>query len=119
MPSLPASRLLALTFLSGSLAACQTVAEPEPAAQMPQLVEISCAGCHAVTAGTLSPNPAAPSFSDLANSPGLTEETLAEFLADAHNYPDQMDVELNAAEAREISRYILTLRDEDYRRVPS
>lgn len=86
---------------------------------MPEIVASNCAGCHAVTTGSLSPNPAAPSFVDLANMPGLTSDTLAAFLSDAHNYPDQMDVEVDDEEVAAITRYILTLKDEAYRRPPS
>ncbi len=116
------------------LAACQPAAiETAPAAapqqaaaqaaateaHIPVLVSTNCASCHAVRRGELSPLAAAPSFVHIANQPGLSRATLTAFLADAHNYPDQMDVELDAEDVEEIAAYLLTLQQEDYRPGPS
>ncbi len=64
----------------------------------------------------LSPNPASPSFDAIANREGLTDETLAAWLTDAHNYPDEMDFDLSPEQAQEIADYMITLRQSDYRR---
>lgn len=90
-----------------------------PAAKMPAVVRTSCRGCHAPVRHLASPNPAAPSFADIANMEGLTRNTLAAFLRDAHNYPEQMNMELSKEEVNEIVDYILTLRDPLYRPMPS
>lgn len=88
-------------------------------ARMPVIVSTNCRGCHAPVRHLASPNPTAPSFADIANMEGLTRNTLAAFLRDAHNYPDQMDMELTDQEVGEIVDYILTLRDPLYRPMPS
>lgn len=75
----------------------------------------ACADCHAVEPPALSPNPQAPAFADIANRPGLTVDTLSTWLRDAHNYPEDMDFDLNSARVNELTDYILTLRDENYR----
>ncbi|MBX7540176.1 hypothetical protein [Qipengyuania sphaerica] len=113
-------------MLAGMLAAsCQHQApgaqiassnEPE---QAPVYVIAICGDCHAVTADSLSPNPQAPGFADIANSPGVTHETLVAFLSDAHNYPLQMDVDLDEEDIATIADHIMTLQSDDYHRTPS
>lgn len=116
-----------------ALAGCQTydsepapeperpraVATPETLGEMPVLVSATCAGCHAVEPDTLSPVADAPTFTDIANSEGLTRETLIAYLGDAHNYPDQMDVDLDEADIEVIADYLLSLQTPDYHRTPS
>lgn len=109
----------------GALAACQTVAGDPPniqpatpaqaAARAPAFVEAACGGCHAVEPPFLSPNPESPSFAAIANREGLTEGTLAAWLMDAHNYPEQMDFTLTREQAEQIADYMVTLRRADYR----
>lgn len=77
-------------------------------------VQAACGGCHAVEPPSLSPNPSSPTFADIANSPGLTDDTLAIWLADAHNYPEEMDFDLNQGQVETIARHMLRLRDPDY-----
>lgn len=88
-------------------------------AKAPDYVEAVCGECHSVTANANSPRPDAPGFADIANSPGLTRETLETFLSDAHNYPMQMDVDLNEKDIEIIADHIMTLQSEDYVRRPS
>jgi len=76
--------------------------------------EAACAGCHAIRPLELSPNPEAPSFSDIANREGLTAGTLSAFLRDAHNYPEAMDFDLTPARVEALTRHILMLKDESY-----
>jgi len=128
---------LCTAILVLGLAACQTPpasgggADSSPVAQpaaspdghaAPQreigdtaFIQATCADCHAIRPLELSPNPEAPSFADIANREGLTAKTLSAFLKDAHNYPDAMDFDLNAARADALTAYILTLREENYR----
>ncbi|MEX0342004.1 MAG: hypothetical protein AB3N06_05415 [Erythrobacter sp.] len=109
------------------LAACQTDgAEPAPAARapttgeeaVPTYVTAICGECHAVTDNAVSPNPQEPGFADIANSPGVTRETLVTFLSDAHNYPMQMDVDLVEEDIEVIADYMLTLQSGDYIKRP-
>lgn len=96
---------------------------PPPAAtadkEVPVFVTAICGDCHAVTDNAISPNPQAPGFADIANSPGLTRETLVTFLSDAHNYPMQMDVDLAEEDIETIADYMITLQSDDYAKTPS
>tara|TARA_R110000824_G_scaffold104214_6_gene247336 strand:+ start:5873 stop:6274 length:402 start_codon:yes stop_codon:yes gene_type:complete len=74
-----------------------------------------CAGCHSVTDGQVSPNPNAPPFEAIANTRGLTDKTLQAWLRDSHNYPGQMDFEIDAKRIDELAAYMLTLKSPDYR----
>jgi len=113
-------RTVTLALIATSLAACQTT---PPASQQttqsnpPAFVEAACGGCHAVQPPFLSPNPQAPSFAAVANQAELTDDTLAVWLKDAHNYPEVMDFDLAPEQAEEIADYMITLRRGDYRRV--
>jgi len=115
-----ASLLLAGCQSAGPVAA--PAAAPSPAAAdadaVPDYVTAICGECHAVRDNAVSPNPQAPGFADIANSPGLTHDTLVTFLSDAHNYPMQMDVDLVDEDIEVIADYMLTLRSDDYVRRP-
>lgn len=109
---------LSLTFCAVLLtAACETTADPAP--QLGQsapsaFIEAACGGCHAVEPPFFSPNPDAPTFESIANREGLSDDTLADWLKDAHNYPEVMDFDLEPDQVEEIARYMITLRREDY-----
>lgn len=108
---------LALIASTALLAACQTAGSaplPMSEAPAPAFVEAACGGCHAVEPPFVSPNPAVPSFEAIANREGLTEETLSDWLADAHNYPEDMDFVLTREQIDEIAAYMVTLRRDDY-----
>ncbi len=85
-----------------------------PDARAPAFVEAACGGCHAVEPPFLSPNPAAPSFAAIANRRGLSETSLADWLAEAHNYPQDMDFPPTPDQIDPIARYMVTLRDAGY-----
>lgn len=76
--------------------------------------QAACGGCHAVERPFLSPNPEVPSFADIANRNGLSAESLYTWLRDAHNYPEDMDFDLNDQRVSDLTDYILTLRDANY-----
>ncbi|NNC58992.1 MAG: hypothetical protein HKO05_03260 [Erythrobacter sp.] len=78
------------------------------------LAEALCSGCHAVAPGQISPNPQAPSFMLIANSEGLTEDTLGEYLRDSHNFPERMNFEVVAEDSEALAAYMITLRSDDY-----
>ena len=121
--------ILAASLLS--LGACQTIEAEDtprqansmsldlPAPPTHAFAQGVCGECHAVEAPWISPNPASPTFEDIANRPGLSEESLAGWLSDAHNYPEVMDVDLSSGDAEAIAAYMLTLRRSDYVRPPS
>lgn len=97
-------------------AACATTPQPGPesAPEPPAFVEAACGGCHAVEPPYLSPNPAAPTFESIANRPGVTRATIHAWLVNAHNYPEQMDFDLQRAQVDQTVDYMITLRRADY-----
>ena len=105
---------------AAALTACQPVARPAVATAAPpteahSLAQAACGGCHAVEAYGLSPNPASPEFAAIANRPGVTATTLASWLRDAHNYPEEMDFYLEGDETGQLVSHILSLRRAGYR----
>lgn len=114
--------LISATLASLMLVGCQSSKSARLASSQenaPDFVEAVCGECHAVTANAVSPKPDAPGFAEIANTPGLTRETLETFLSDAHNYPMQMDVDLDENDIEVIADHIMTLQREDYVRKPS
>lgn len=87
---------------------------PSRDTRAPAFVEAACGGCHAVEPPFLSPNPASPSFAAIANRSGLSETSLGDWLADAHNYPEEMDFTLTRKQIDQIAAYMVTLRDAGY-----
>jgi len=122
---MPRRPILLIAF--ATLAACATApgtgnpppmvgkpTSPSPDTRAPAFVEAACGGCHAVEPPFLSPNPAAPSFLAIANRRGLSERSLADWLADAHNYPEDMDFTLTRAQIDQIAAYMVRLRNAGY-----
>ena len=91
-----------------------TATSPSPDTRAPAFIEGACGGCHAVEPPFLSPNPASPSFAAIANRPGLSEKSLADWLAEAHNYPEDMDFTLTRKQVDQIAAYMVTLRRAGY-----
>ena len=87
---------------------------PSPDTRAPSFVEAACGGCHAVEPPFLSANPASPSFAAIANRRGLSEKSLGDWLADAHNDPEDMDFTLTRKQIDQIAAYMVTLRDAGY-----
>ncbi len=115
-----ASRALGLAVLVAAAAACQPLASPSPATGVEghpglALARSACGGCHAVDRRSVSPNPNAPPFAAVVNQPGLTGNTLAAWLRDAHNYPDEMKFTLDQHKIDDLVAYMITLRDPNYR----
>lgn len=110
--------LLSLIPASACLAACQPVVPLESDAAAPSgraFAQQACGSCHAVEAYRSSANRDAPTFAAIANQPGLTRETLAAWLRDAHNYPGEMQFTLEPGQVEALVDYMLTLQDPDYR----
>ncbi|MFA6218652.1 MAG: hypothetical protein WC692_02625 [Erythrobacter sp.] len=125
IPPLPAALLALAACTTGSPATAPVASAPGPAQALPEhggtdpqsdraFAQQACGDCHAVVAPGLSPNPKSPPFADIANSPGLTDATLAIWLTDAHNYPEEMNFHLSQEQVDTIARHMLRLRDPNY-----
>jgi len=71
-----------------------------------------CASCHAVQAGqsqTQSPLATAPSFEEIANTPGMTAAAL-NFWLTAQVHPTMPLLMLSSQQVKDVSAYILSLR---------
>ena len=116
-------RNTALQGLALACAAIATACQPAPPpgraaeASHPGLAfaRSSCGGCHALDQRSVSPNPNAPPFAAVVNQEGLTRNTLAAWLRNAHNYPAEMKLTLDQRRVDDISAYMLTLRDPNFR----
>jgi mono/diheme cytochrome c family protein len=102
-----------------ALAACQATPPPQAASapvdsHVLAFAQGACGGCHAVEANALSPDPDAPEWPRIVNTQGLTAASLKTWLVDAHNYPEEMDFDLDAPQVDDLVAYMLSLRDDDY-----
>lgn len=112
--------LLGTALLTGACQQQQIALADRPAvesgARGQALAAASCARCHGIQRGsTVSPNPRAPSFPTIVNQQGLTRGTLSSWLLDAHNYPSEMDVQLDSKNVDDLVDYMLTLSDPNYK----
>ena len=57
-----------------------------------------------------SPNPKAPRFKDVANTPGMTPTALKVWLQNA-NHPTMPNIMIRGQELRNLTAYILSLKD--------
>lgn len=74
-----------------------------------QLALDVCSSCHAVHAG-LSPLATAPSFQEIAHTPGMTATALTVWLT-AQSHPTMPNLILSPQQVRDVSAYLLSLRD--------
>lgn len=120
-PSIAGMKPLFLLSLLALVSGCQAVSPGQHTAEgalqagTPEwrgqkFVQNRCAVCHSVGYGETSPMPAAPAFAAIANTPGLTRETLATWLSNHRNFPEEMYFEVPAEHIDEITAYLLTLR---------
>lgn len=113
-------RLLLAGTLGMGLAACQAqqpataVAAPPVDHAVLAFAQAACGGCHAVEHDRSSPEPLAPEWPRIVNTPGLTAETLRTWLVDAHNYPEEMDFDLDRPQVDDLVAYMMTLQREGY-----
>lgn len=91
----------------GASAPAQSVAVGDARAGLAYARE-RCATCHAVAPRQTSPNPAAPSFEAVANTPGMTRTALNAWLHSPHPTMPQLIVEHERID--DLSAYLLTLR---------
>ncbi len=74
-----------------------------------QYAQTVCAECHAVREGAqVSPNPAAPAFSQIANSPGMTGAALVVILQTPHR--QMPDLIVPSKDKADVVAYILSLK---------
>lgn len=120
MIRLSALALLALTACTAAPQASQAVAAPPPPATTSAergfaFAQARCSACHAVTAQGISPNPESPPFAAVVNKPGITRDTLRQFLRDSHNFPDAMNFRVEPEQIDDLADYMLTLHAPGYR----
>ena len=72
-----------------------------------------CSRCHSVGFAETSPLPNAPSFSEIANTRDLTAATLAEWMENHENYPDEMYFQIPEEHIDDVVAYMVTLRRSD------
>lgn len=102
------STIFALTACAGQL---QTASRPAPEAVRGRAyAEDTCAACHAIDKGaTVSPNPQAPPFQTVANTPGMTETALHAWMRSAHENMPQLIVDPDRVD--DLWAYLSTLED--------
>lgn len=89
-----------------SHANAQTTADPQKGAALAKSV---CAQCHAVQDSQLkSPDPMAPSFTAIANAPGMTDRALRVWLQSSH--PTMPNFILTGDEKNDVIAYLLSLQ---------
>lgn len=121
--SFSSMRRILIPLTLGLLCSCQAVSRPATHASVEgalqretaewrgqKFVQDRCADCHSVTHSETSPLPAAPPFAAIANGPELTKVTLATWLSNHKNFPEEMYFEVPAEHLDDIAAYILTLR---------
>jgi mono/diheme cytochrome c family protein len=111
-------RICGLLALAASATACQPASPSSTttgALPGQAFAQSACGGCHAVGRQSVSPNPNASPFAAIVNQEGLTRNTLASWLRNAHNYPDEMNFRLEGGQVDGLVDYMLTLRDPNYR----
>ena len=96
------------------VAACQSLGvgeSPRSDASMGLLIaQDNCSRCHGMGIGVDSPNEDAPPFGDIVNRPGMTQEAVAGWLRDAHNYPIEMGFHLEPHQIDSMALYMMRWR---------
>jgi mono/diheme cytochrome c family protein len=120
-------RLAVLTAACCGAAACMSDVKPQTnTASINQPVHIAatalspgrtyadkaCASCHAVAPGqTRSPNPSAPAFESVANTPGMTAMALNVWLHTSH--PTMPNLIIDPTRLDDLAAYLLTLKKQN------
>ncbi|MDR2857373.1 MAG: cytochrome c [Novosphingobium sp.] len=120
MTRLPALALLALAACIAASQLPQASLARSPAAPAPvkrgqAFAQAHCSVCHAIADEGFSPNPESPPFAAVVNKPGITRNTLRQFLRDSHNFPAAMNFRVEPARIDDLADYMLTLRTPGYR----
>lgn len=107
MRQIPAAAFLAIAI------ALPTAADALEAGNKSKGLDLAlrvCANCHAVAAGeTVSPVSVAPSFEDVADTPGMTGMALSALLRTPHR--TMPDLILSPNEISDVTAHILSLQD--------
>ncbi len=116
------TRMLGLTALLGAalLAAAGGIAEAQNVGDVPMgeigdpqagfdYARANCASCHALSQEP-TPNPKAPRFRDVANTPGMTPTAIRVWLQNA-NHPTMPNIVIEGQALRDLTAYILSLKD--------
>ena len=102
--------------MAAGLAGCQTMPDDDAAWATPAqgllLARNSCSSCHGVGRNDTSANEDAPEFTEIAER-GMTEDALASWLVNGHNYPADMGFTLRDRQAKALAAYIVTLAPGD------
>lgn len=113
----PAGLIGALMLLSLSACASPGGTEPAPAARTSdaaargfRFADTHCSACHAIGTLAVSPNPEAPTFETVVNTPELTSATLTAWLRRSHNYPQIMSFEIEPDQIDDLAAHMMTLR---------
>lgn len=121
MANSPVKKLLLSFAGMALLASCQTATTAAPTrverpvyGDVVAFAQAACGGCHAVEHDALSPDVMAPEWPNIVNSPEVTADTLRRWLIDAHNYPEEMDFELNRPQIEELVTYMMSLKRSGY-----
>jgi mono/diheme cytochrome c family protein len=69
----------------------------------------NCATCHALSQEP-TPDPKAPRFRDVANTPGMTATAIRVWLQSAH-HPTMPNIVVEGQELRNLTAYVLSLKD--------
>jgi mono/diheme cytochrome c family protein len=85
----------------------QEIGDPQKGLALAQSV---CSECHTIRRGQVgSPNPNAPTFAELANTPGMTTTALYAALTTPHR--SMPNLILGAERIRDVSAYIVSLKE--------
>jgi mono/diheme cytochrome c family protein len=103
-----------LTLLAGGAARAQDVGDVpmgeigDPQAGFDYAHKV-CGTCHAVSQEP-SPDPKAPRFRDVANTPGMTPTAIRVWLQ-AANHPTMPNIIVEGQQLRDLTAYMLSLKD--------
>lgn len=104
------SNLILPVVVSTAALALPAAADAQDLKHGQDLARRVCATCHAVENNKAdSPNPKAPPFRTVANTPGMTETALTAFLTTPHR--GMPDLILSGGEIADVSAYILSMKD--------
>jgi mono/diheme cytochrome c family protein len=112
--ALLASTACSMTEVGFPQRALATASATTPERRGLAFAEARCAACHAVRPG-LSPNPQAPTFEGVINTPGLDIGTLATWLRNSHDFPAMMNFAIEPERIDDLAAYMLTLKDPAYK----
>jgi mono/diheme cytochrome c family protein len=96
----------------GTRAGSPAVGQTSPASRGFRFADTHCSECHAIGKLAISPNPEAPTFEAVVNTPELTTSTLTAWLRRSHNYPQIMSFEIDPDQIDDLAAYIMTLRED-------